>query len=67
MRTKVNRQIVLDFNLNELIIKKAAEEGKSVSSFINDVLWNYMIKPTDKEKELINENPALKALLERLF
>lgn len=67
MRTKVNRQIVLDFNLNDLIIKKAAEEGKSVSSFINDVLWNYMIKPTDKEKELINENPALKALLERLF
>ena len=67
MRTKVNRQIVLDFNLNELIAKQAAKEGKSVSSFINDVLWAYLIKPNQEEQKIIEANPALKALLEKLF
>lgn len=67
MKTRIQTSVMIDVNLKELAFTKAKEEGKTLSTLINELLWKYVAEPTEAQMKAINENPALKALIERLF
>lgn len=67
MKTRVQTSVMIDVNLKDLAVDKAKENGKTLSTLINELLWKYVAEPTEEQMKAINENPALKALIERLF
>ena len=67
MKTRVQTSVMIDVNLKDLAFTKAKENGKTLSTLINELLWKYVAEPTEEQMKAINENPALKALIERLF
>lgn len=67
MKTRVQTSVMIDVNLKDLAFTKAKESGKTLSTLINELLWKYVAEPTEEQMKTINENPALKALIERLF
>ena len=67
MKTRIQTSVMIDVNLKDLAFTKAKEEGKTLSTLINELLWKYVAEPTEAQMKAINENPALKALIERLF
>ena len=67
MKTRVQTSVMIDVNLKDLAFTKAKESGKTLSTLINELLWKYVAEPTEEQMKAINENPALKALIERLF
>ena len=67
MKTRVQTSVMIDVNLKDLAVDKAKENGKTLSTLINELLWKYVAEPTEAQMKAINENPALKALIERLF
>ena len=67
MKTRIQTSVMIDVNLKDLAVTKAKENGQTLSTLINELLWKYVAEPTEEQMKAINENPALKALLERLF
>lgn len=67
MKTRIQTSVMIDVNLKDLAVDKAKENGKTLSTLINELLWKYVAEPTEEQMKAINENPALKALIERLF
>ena len=67
MKTRIQTSVMIDINLKDLAVDKAKENGKTLSTLINELLWKYVAEPTEEQREAINANPALKALIERLF
>ena len=67
MKTRVQTSVMIDINLKDLASTKAKENGKTLSTLINELLWKYVAEPTEEQMKAINANPALKALIERLF
>lgn len=67
MKTRIQTSVMIDANLKDLASTKAKENGKTLSTLINELLWKYVAEPTEEQMKAINENPALKALIERLF
>ena len=67
MKSRVQTSVMIDINLKDLASTKAKEDGKTLSTLINELLWKYVAEPTEEQMKAINENPALKALIERLF
>lgn len=67
MKTRIQTSVMIDVNLKDLAVDKAKENGKTLSTLINELLWKYVAEPTEAQMKAINENPALKALIERLF
>ena len=67
MKTRIQTSVMIDVNLKDLAVDKAKENGKTLSTLINELLWKYVAEPTEEQMKAINENPALRALIERLF
>ena len=67
MKTRVQTSVMIDVNLKDLAVTKAKENGKTLSTLINELLWKYVAEPTEEKMKAINANPALKALIERSF
>lgn len=67
MKTRIQTSVMIDVNLKDLAVDKAKENGKTLSTLINELLWKYVAEPTEEQMKTINANPALKALIERLF